>query len=48
MMASLGGQIIFYIVLIFCAKYVISRRYSTAGVGGRMNAIRPYKLADSK
>jgi len=48
MMARLGGQIIFYIVLILCAKYVTSRRHSTAGVGRRMNALRSYdKLADS-
>jgi hypothetical protein len=49
MMATLGGQITIYVVLILCAKYVTSRRYSTAGVGGRMNALRSYdKLADCK
>ena len=49
MMARLVGQIIFYIVLILRAKFVTSQRYSTAGVGGPKNALRPYdKLDDSK
>jgi hypothetical protein len=47
MMARLG-QIIFYMALTLCAKHVTSLRYSTAGAGGRMNALRSYKLADSK
>jgi hypothetical protein len=48
-MAMLGGQIILHRVFTLCDKYVTSRRYSAARVGGRMSGLRLYeKRADSK
>jgi hypothetical protein len=49
LMARLGDQIICFIVLILCVEYVTSRRYSAAGVGGRMSGLRSFnKRAESK
>lgn len=49
LMARLGDKIICSIVIILCVEYVTSRRYSAAGVGGRMSGLRSYnKRAKSK